>query len=151
MFGTVLHDPNLWHLNRKSASGAFGIGLFFAWWPVPFQMWLAAASAIPLRVNLPLSMATVWVTNPFTMPPMFYLAYLLGTKVLGTPERHFKFQLSWDWVVQSMETIGPAFLVGCGICSIVCGIVGYFSLDAIWRYSVNKAWNKRKLRPHNNP
>ncbi|MFA3790177.1 DUF2062 domain-containing protein [Aliiglaciecola sp. SL4] len=149
MFGTVLHDPNLWHLNRKSASGAFGIGLFFAWWPVPFQMWLAAASAIPLRVNLPLSMATVWITNPFTMPPMFYLAYLLGTKVLGTPERHFKFQLSWDWVVQSMETIGPAFLVGCGICSIVCGIVGYFGLDAIWRYSVNKAWNKRKLRKHN--
>ncbi|GAC14642.1 DUF2062 domain-containing protein [Aliiglaciecola lipolytica] len=146
MFGTVLHDPNLWHLNRKSASGAFGIGLFFAWWPVPFQMWLAAASAIPMRVNLPLSMATVWVTNPFTMPPMFYLAYLIGTTVLGAPERHFKFQLSWQWVVQSMETIGPAFLLGCGICSVVCGLAGYLGLDAIWRYSVSKAWKNRKLR-----
>ena len=72
IFGSVLHEPNLWHLNRRSAAGAFGIGLFFAFWPVPFQMWLSAGLAIPFRVNLPLSVATVWVTNPFTIPPIFY-------------------------------------------------------------------------------
>lgn len=146
MFGTVLHDPNLWHLNRKSASGAFGIGLFFAWWPVPFQMWLSAALSIPLRVNLPLSVATVWVTNPFTMPPMFYGAYVLGTTILGKPEQRFKFELSWGWVMQSMETIGPAFLLGCAVCSVVCGLIGYFGLNAMWRYSVGKAWRNRQLR-----
>ncbi|WJG10903.1 DUF2062 domain-containing protein [Aliiglaciecola sp. LCG003] len=151
MFGTVLHDPNLWHLNRKSACGAFGIGLFFMWWPVPFQMWLAAASAIPLRVNLPLSIATVWITNPFTMPPMFYGAYLLGSFVLGVPQQKFDFQLSWSWVVQSIETIGPAFLLGCGILSVVFGLLGYFGLNAVWRYSVNKAWNKRKQERRTTP
>jgi uncharacterized protein len=143
MFGTLLHDPNLWHLNRRSASGAFGIGLFFAFWPVPFQMWLAAALAIPLRVNLPLSVATVWITNPFTMPPIFYGAYLLGVKVMGTSEQAFAFELSWHWVVESLETIGPAFLVGCGICSVVFGLIGYFSLNYIWRWSVVKAWRLR--------
>ncbi|MDC0602654.1 DUF2062 domain-containing protein [Aliiglaciecola sp.] len=144
MFGTVLHDPNLWHLNRKSASGAFGIGLFFAWWPVPFQMWLSAAFSIPLRVNLPLSVATVWVTNPFTMAPMFYAAYLLGTLLMGSPPQNFEFQLSWGWVVESMGTIGPALLLGCGVCSVVFGLAGYFGLNAVWRYSTIKAWNKRK-------
>lgn len=142
----MLHDPNLWHLNRRSAAGAFGIGLFFAFWPVPFQMWLAAALAIPLRVNLPLSVATVWITNPFTMPPIFYGAYLVGVKILGEPERAFTFQLSWHWVVESVETIGPAFLVGCGVCSIFFGVLGYVSLNYFWRLSVLKALKAKQLK-----
>lgn len=144
LFGSVLHDPNLWHLNRKSAAGAFGIGLFFAFWPVPFQMWLSAALSIPLRVNLPLSIATVWITNPFTMPPMFYGAYQVGVAIMGTPVNDFSFELSWQWVVQSMETIGPAFLVGCAACSIVAGLIGYFGLNYLWRWSVIKAWKRRQ-------
>jgi len=146
MFGDLLHDPNLWLLNRRSASGAFGIGLFFAFWPVPFQMIFSAAAAIPLRVNLPLSIATVWVTNPITMPPIFYIAYLVGSTVLGTKMTHFEFELSWSWLMQSITTIGPAFLLGCAICSVVAGIVGYFGMDSIWRWSVMRAWKSRQTR-----
>jgi uncharacterized protein (DUF2062 family) len=135
LFGTVLHDPNLWHLNRKSAAGAFGIGLFFAWWPVPFQMYLSAALSIPLRVNLPLSIA---------MPPMFYAAYWVGVLILGAPVQEFEFELSWHWVVQSMSTIGPAFLLGCAVCSVVFGLAGYFGLNYFWRLSVIKDWKKRQ-------
>ncbi|RDV26095.1 DUF2062 domain-containing protein [Alteromonas aestuariivivens] len=145
VFGSILHEPNLWHLNRRSASGAFGIGLFFAFWPVPFQMWLSAATAIPMRANLPLSVATVWITNPFTMPPIFYGAYKVGTTVLGTKAQPFNFQFTWQWVMDSIYTIGPAFLVGCGICSVVFGIAGYFGLDWLWRFSVRKAWENRRM------
>jgi uncharacterized protein (DUF2062 family) len=143
VFGSLLHDPNLWHLNRRSAAGAFSLGLFFMFWPVPFQMWLAAAMAIPLRVNLPLSVATVWITNPFTMPPIFYGAYLVGSTVLGTEEKEFAFELSWDWVVHSMGTIGPAFLLGCILCSIVFSSLGYVIFNYVWRLSVAKAWQRR--------
>jgi uncharacterized protein (DUF2062 family) len=146
VFGKLLHEPNLWHLNRRSASGAFGIGLFFAFWPVPFQMWLSAACAIPLRANLPLSVATCWVTNPFTMPPIFYGAYKVGTTVLGTDMGQFEFQLSWSWVVNSLTTIGPAFLLGCLICSCVFGLIGYYGLNALWRWSVIKSWQARKKK-----
>ncbi|MFT5675187.1 MAG: hypothetical protein ACI808_001117 [Paraglaciecola sp.] len=146
----MLHDPNLWHLNRRSASGAFGIGLFFAFWPIPFQMWLSVAFAIPLRVNLPLSVATVWITNPLTMPAIFYGAYLVGTTILGTPAREFEMELSWQWVVQSVETIGPAFLLGCGVCSIFFGLAGFFTLNYIWRLSVLKAWQNRKEKRSTN-
>ena len=118
-------------------------------------MWLAAALAIPLRVNLPLSVATVWITNPFTMPPIFYMAYLIGVKVLGTPERQFAFELSWHWVLESVETIGPAFLVGCAICSVFFGLLGYFGLNYIWRWSTVKAWKirqqKRQVCPTKKP
>lgn len=143
MFGALLHDPNLWHLNRRSAKGAFGLGLFFAFWPVPFQMVLSAAVAIPLRVNLPLSVATVWITNPFTMPPIFYSAYLVGSTVLGTEISQFQFELSWAWLFSSIVTMGPAFLLGCLICSVIAGLIGYFGLDWVWRWSVTKAWRQR--------
>lgn len=146
VFGKLLHEPNLWHLNRRSASGAFGIGLFFAFWPVPFQMWLSAACAIPLRANLPLSVATCWITNPFTMPPIFYGAYKLGSTVLGTDMSQFEFQLSWTWVLESLTTIGPAFLLGCLICSIVFGALGYYSLNWLWRWSVIKSWQARQRK-----
>jgi uncharacterized protein (DUF2062 family) len=144
MFGSMLHDPNLWILNRRSAKGAFGIGLFFAFWPVPFQMVLAAGAAIPLRVNLPLSVATVWISNPITMPPIFYLAYLVGSTVLGTKMTSFDFELSWAWFSQSLSVFGPAFLLGCAICSVVAGLIGYFSLDFVWKWSVVKAWEERQ-------
>ncbi|MEM0910864.1 MAG: DUF2062 domain-containing protein [Pseudomonadota bacterium] len=144
VFGQLVHDPNLWHLNRRSARGAFGIGLFFAFWPVPFQMILTAALAIPLRVNLPLSIATVWISNPITMPPLFYTAYLVGSTVLGTELSDFQFELSWTWVISSLATIGPAFLIGCLICSIFFGLLGFFSLDWIWRFSVTQAWRTRR-------
>ena len=146
LFGSVFQDPNLWHLNRHSASGAFGIGLFFAFWPVPFQMWLSAFAAIPLRVNLPLSVATVWLTNPLTMPPIFYGAYKVGAWVLGTDVGEFEFQLSWEWLMGSINTIGPAFLLGCMICSVVFGSVGYATMNFLWRRSVIKSWQARRAK-----
>ncbi|HAQ49215.1 MAG: DUF2062 domain-containing protein [Glaciecola sp.] len=146
LFGSMFQDPNLWHLNRHSASGAFGIGLFFAFWPVPFQMWLSAFAAIPLRVNLPLSIATVWLTNPLTMPPIFYGAYKVGAWVLGTDVREFEFQLSWEWLMGSVNTIGPAFLLGCMICSVVFGSLGYATMSFLWRRSVIKSWQARRAK-----
>ena len=44
LFGNLLHDPNLWHLNRRSVSGGVAVGLFMTFVPVPFQMFFAAAS-----------------------------------------------------------------------------------------------------------
>ena len=82
--GDRLHEPNLWHLNRRSVSLAFAVGLFAAWIPTPGQMAIAAAAAFYFRANLPISVALVWVTNPLTMPPMFYFAYIVGLKnILG--------------------------------------------------------------------
>jgi hypothetical protein len=144
IFGKLLQDANLWHLNRRSARGAFAVGLFFAFIPVPFQMVLAAATAIVFRVNLPISATLVWLTNPLTMPPIFYGSYLVGTLVLNQPEQHFAFELNWAWFEQSIETIGPAFLVGSLVCASIASLIGYFGIDILWRRSVVKARAARK-------
>ena len=144
IFGSLVHDANLWHLNRRSASGAFAVGLFCAFIPVPFQMLLAAASAIPFRVNLPLSVGLVWVSNPITMPPMFYLCYLVGNAILAEPPQPFAFELSWEWLGHSISTIGPAFILGCLILGTLSSLIGYVAIRLLWRRSVVKAWRNRQ-------
>jgi uncharacterized protein (DUF2062 family) len=146
IFGSLLHAPNLWHLNRHSIANAFAVGLFFAWWPVPFQMILAAAGAIVFRANLPISVGLVWITNPLTMPPMFYFAYILGVWIVGAPERVFEFEATMQWVMSELLVIWKPFLTGCLTLAIVSSVLGYFTIHIMWRYSVVKRYNKRRYR-----
>lgn len=145
IFGSFLHNPNLWYLNRRSVAKAFAVGLFFAFMPVPFQMVLAAGTAIIVHSNLPLSVALVWITNPFTMPAIFYACYIVGTWVIGAKEQAFTFEASWQWVVDSLSTIGPAFLVGCGVLAILFSILGYIFINILWRYNVAQDWKNRAI------
>lgn len=140
--GDKLHDPNLWHLNRKSVSLAFAVGLFFAWVPTPTQMAMAAAVALFVRANLPVSVALVWITNPITMPPLFYFAYRLGLWLLNKPQLDGGFSL--DTVFSSMADIGGPFLFGCLVLAISCSAIGYFGMQAFWRWNVAHRWRERK-------
>ncbi|MFT5453057.1 MAG: hypothetical protein ACI9N9_002556 [Enterobacterales bacterium] len=145
-FGVLLHNPNLWHLNRRSISGAVAVGIFCAFIPVPFQMVIAAAAAIFFHVNLPVSVLMVWLSNPLTMPPLFYGCYLLGAWLLGTPAQAFSFELSWTWLSESLFHIWQPFLFGCLIAGIVFSSLGYFGMRVFWRVVMVNKWNSRKLR-----
>ena len=145
IFGDWLHGPNLWHLNRRSVAGAFAVGLFFAWMPVPFQMVLAAGAAILFSTNLPLSIALVWITNPVTIPAMFYFAYLVGTWIIGEPPTDFSFELTMDWLLNELESSWKPFLIGCFSLASISSLIGYFAIDAFWRYEVA---HRRSHKPH---
>ena len=146
LFGTLLHDPNLWHLNRRSASGAFAVGLFMAFVPIPFQMLPAAALAILLRVNLPIAVALVWITNPVTMPAVFYFCYSLGAWLLDTPVHAVEFEISWEWISTELIRILKPFLLGSSLVSAMSAAAGYFGIRALWRWHVVRDWERRKER-----
>ncbi len=146
IFGSLLHDPNLWHLNRRSAAGAFAVGLFMAFVPVPLQMLLAAGAAILFRVNLPLSVGLVWLTNPLTMPPIFYFSYLVGTFFTGHPAAEIEFELTMECISDSLGEIWAPFLLGCFICGSVASVLGYFGIQALWRWHIVQHLKKRRAR-----
>ena len=146
LFGSLMHDANLWHLNRHSVSGAFAVGLFMAFVPLPFQMVLAAATAILFRVNLPISVALVWVTNPITIPPMFYGAYWIGTLVTGDQATLKPFQFSWEWLQSLSNDILLPLLIGSMICATVSAILGYSLILWIWRWRAVVKWKARRCR-----
>ena len=146
IFGKLLHDPNLLHLNRRSVSGAFFVGLFMAFVPLPTQMIFAAGVAIWLRVNLPLSVGLVWITNPVTIPPMFYFAYKVGAWTLHQPVSNLEFELTWTWLSAELADKWEPFLLGCLICAVVSGLVGYGLIRLIWRLHIVRQWSTRKKR-----
>lgn len=147
LFGTLLHDPNLWHFNRRSVSGGFAVGLFMAFMPIPFQMVFAAAVAIGSRVNLVVSIALCWITNPITIPVFFYSAYVLGNQLLGETGGEFEFEMSWHWLQTGLGAVWQPFLLGCFILAVTASVFGSLSIRAMWRWQVTQNWiNRRKLR-----
>lgn len=144
LFGKLLHEPNLWHLNRYSVSGSFAVGLFWALAPIPFQMIPSAATAIWLRVNLPISVALVWITNPFTMAPVFYFNYKLGSWILRRPAQEMSFEFTLDWFTQQLGVIWQPFFLGSFVAAVLASVAGYWTIRGFWRLQTVRQWERRK-------
>ncbi|MGR9014004.1 MAG: DUF2062 domain-containing protein [Gammaproteobacteria bacterium] len=144
--GDKLHAPNLWHLNRRSIAMAFAVGLFCAWIPTPTQMAIAAAAAIYFSANLPLSVGLVWITNPITMPPLFYFAYRVGLLAMGQPSSADDFEFTLSTMLSGLGDIWQPFLLGCLILGILSSAAGYFGMKYYWQHRIAKKWRERKKK-----
>lgn len=155
-FGTLLHHPNLWHLNRDSVAGAVAIGLFAGLVPGPLQMLTAALLAIPLKKNLPVALLVTFYTNPLTIVPLYVIAYGYGALLLGGNADHAQirhFRMDWsDWL-GSMHglldwalSLGKPLAVGLVALALTLATLGYFAVQAGWRAYVILAWRARRRR-----
>ena len=147
--GDWIYETNLWHINRYSASMAFFVGLFVAFMPIPGQMVVAALFALLLRCNLPLSICLVWVTNPLTMPALFFMAYEVGALIVDVPVTEVRFALSFHWLTHTLISIWQPFLLGCLLCGLFFGCLGYFVVSLSWRWRVAVHWKERQRRRAN--
>jgi uncharacterized protein (DUF2062 family) len=108
---------------------------------------MAAAAALRLRINLPVAVFTVLVTNPLTMAPIFYVNYRLGTWMLGIPTRPFEFEMSLEWLLRETGAIWLPLLVGCLTIGISVGVTVYAVVNLSWRfYVIRKRRTPLKLR-----
>ncbi|NKB37155.1 MAG: DUF2062 domain-containing protein [Gammaproteobacteria bacterium] len=142
--GSILHDPNIFHLNRHSAAGGIAIGLFLAFMPVPGQTFLAALLAIYFHVNLPLAVMFVFVSNPLTIPPLFYICYRTGAFILQKQPRKLNFELSLDWFSGVIYEIWDALLLGCLLLGTLSAVIGYVTIRLVWRIAIVRKWEERK-------
>ncbi len=147
--GEKVHDPNFWHLSRRAISMAFGVGLFVAWLPMPGQMAVAAIAAFYLRANLPVSIALVWLTNPVTMPPLFYFAYRVGLVFMGRTPSAEKFEFTLDGIAAGLGSSWQPFLFGCLVLAVLSSGAGYFGVNALWRWQAAVRWRQRQAQRFN--
>jgi uncharacterized protein (DUF2062 family) len=154
-FGSWLQHPNLWHLNRRSVPGAVAIGLFCGLIPGPLQMIGALILAIPLRKNIPVALLFTLYTNPFTIVPLYMLAYGYGQLLLGAHGAMPFEPFLWNWsdISGSLRelgawtlTLGKPLAVGLAALALTLAAIGYVTVELAWRAYVITAWRARARR-----
>jgi uncharacterized protein (DUF2062 family) len=143
-FRRILENPAYWSLNRRNVTRAFALGLAVSFIPLPIHVVLAALLALLFGLNLPAAITAVFFTNPLTIVPLFFLAYWIGAKLLGTPLVPFHFELSFDWFSTGLLPIWKPFLLGCLVLGLSTAAIGYLLLSTIWHLSLVLRYHRRK-------
>ena len=86
----------------------------------------------------------VWITNPLTIPAMFYLSYRVGAMIIDIPVEQVEFEFSSEWFKDSMATIWQPFLLGSVICGLFFATLVYFVISMLWRMRVASHRAERK-------
>lgn len=150
------------------------LGIFIGYLPVMgIQMFLAWAAAALFRANKVVAVLCVWISNPFTVVPVYYPCYLLGRWLFGlSPHKHeidpaqmeklfvntlsfyrllteFHTMAFWKEVASTLMQIGLETVVG----SVIIGAfvaaaaywIGYYGVIRYRRRKQTK--QEKRLRP----
>jgi len=107
------------------------------------------------RVNLPVALFATLYTNPFTIVPLYLVAYQLGALVTGQSHvvtaAHFAVpEMSWDnWLtvmVDWMFSLGKPFAIGLPLLAVCIALLGYVLVRLGWRLWVMRQWYKHGKR-----
>lgn len=154
-FGKILADPNLWHLNRRSASRGVAVGLFVNFLPIPLQIIMSIFGAVLCRANLPLTVLMSLINNPFTFVPINYFIYRLGKFFLFEHAEngftYFKWNLDsivdvWSSFMLWLPQFGAAYFLGLIIVLIIAPVSGYFLTIFCWHLDVRWRWWRRNQK-----
>jgi hypothetical protein len=143
-FHAFLEHPSYWSLNRRSVTRAVALGMFIAFIPLPIHLPVITVLALMLRVNLPVAIATVFISNPLTMVPLYYFAYWVGCHLIGAPLHEFDFELSWQWLQTGLVPIWKPFLLGCLASGLMSAALSYVLLGGIWHLTLVLKYHERK-------
>ena len=131
-------------VNRKSITRGLLVGVFWGFIPMPMQM-LAVVFTTPFfRFNVPTAITMVWLSNPITMPLLYYIEYITGAFMLGMDSLNV--EMSIDWFKNHLDDIFIPLYVGTMFYAIIISSIVYFVANWLWIKSVHheKRHQKRK-------
>lgn len=140
-----LADPKLWCWSRRGVAMGVAIGLFIGFLIPVAQILLAAGAAVVLRANIPVAAAATFITNPLTVPAIYYAAYHLGAWATGTSATA---AVSWGdlvSVLESLGSIGVPLFTGLAITASFAAAASYLLISRVWIWHV--AAKRRGVRP----
>jgi len=148
--------PRLWVLHRRGVALGVALGIGIGVFPLPLQMPAAMLAAVFLNGNVAAAAAATWLTNPFTMAPIWALAAFLGSFVVRreapdpTPALD-----AWQWdapltwpsaLWEQVVSWGPALLAGFPLAGVVLGTVAYALVYWTWAVLIRQERRHRLAR-----
>ena len=153
----ALADPDLWHVNRRSAARAVAIGLFCGLIPGPLQALAAVVACLVVRANFPHRRRDDLLHEPVHDRAAVRDRLRVRTPVL--PERAAERRVvaaavvgTADWMpalLHWMAQLGKPLAVGLVMLAATLATAGWASVRVAWRCHAVWAWRRRaRLRAH---
>ena len=123
-------------INRKMVTRAVLIGIAIGLIPMPFQMLLVVGMIFFVKFNVPIALLMVWLSNPLTMPFMYYVEYVTGVYLLGMDG--LVVELSLEWFETNFARIFIPLYVGTLFYMLTLAPLVYALVNWLWIRSVRK-------------
>ncbi|HWH17359.1 MAG TPA: DUF2062 domain-containing protein [Allosphingosinicella sp.] len=134
-----LTHPSLWHLNRRSVRRAVPLGLLIAFLVPLGQVVAAVLAALHLRAHIPVAVGITFITNPFTLPFIYYAAYRTGAALLPYEPAFPRGAID----SAALMSIAAPLLVGFATIALAAAAIGYVLATAWWRGILVSRWRRR--------
>lgn len=125
---------------RKYVIRGMILGIFIAFIPMPLQIGLVLLLMSVYRFNVLIAVAMCFITNPFTMPPIYYIEYKIGSFLTGSDMKDV--EMSLEWFNENFTNILVPLYLGAFTLSITFSFIAYYLVTHLWKKSVHEERRK---------
>lgn len=144
-----LMNANMIRISRDGICRGFAVGMFWGFTPMPFQMLPAAVFCWLARANLPVAIFCVWISNPFTYLPIFFLEYQVGAALFADGAMNWQeFKAlgeGGNLFANMLKEIGLPLLQGALVMCTVMSVAGYGLGVLLFRWIEKRRTRKQEL------
>jgi uncharacterized protein (DUF2062 family) len=149
-FAGLVVDRGCWAFSRMRVIRAFSLGLLIAFVPptpfLPVHLALCAILGMMFRLNIPVLVGTVFVSNPVTWFPQVAGSIWVGAKLMGLNLMPLLHGLSHRNIHAQLHQLWEPLLLGALVLGICAAAVGYVLAQCVWRARVVYLLRRRRLR-----
>ena len=128
---------------------AFALGLFIAFippTPLPVHIVTCVILGVLFRLNLPVLIATVFVSNPFTWVPQIAGSIWVGAKLMGMDLMPVLHELHHRHPWHHIGELWAPLLLGALVLGLAAAAAGYVLAQLAWRAHVFFHLRRRRAR-----
>jgi uncharacterized protein (DUF2062 family) len=148
---TLVLDRGCWTFHRHSVTRAFAVGLFIAFippTPLPVHIVTCVILGVLFRLNLPVLIATVFLSNPLTWLPQVAGSIWVGAKLMGMDLVPVLHELHHRHPWRHIGELWAPLLLGALVLGLTAAAAGYVLAQLAWRARVLYQLRRRRARSH---